>query len=271
MRTNLKLQDAISEARDRAERRCRRDEVTAKLRITVAYQETETSMDTADLEQVHQDTDSGGESEMSDADRETDLRSWNRPGEIQRHHRAARPVEEGPEASSRQLTPKGRGMGEKQNRGKGPEKGADVGGTREVRPILNGLYFVRERTNALRRNVMAQVLQLLLGKVTLVTVCLVFGDTEPLQNSAKVLVQRPTINEDIIKGNTYGAIEQVAEFRHHSRLESSGDIGETERHDDPLKVPIPHLECGFVSISWLNLDLVISGFEVKLREVLGAA
>ncbi|GBG69864.1 hypothetical protein CBR_g4691 [Chara braunii] len=119
MRTNSKLQDAISETRDRAERRCRRDGVTARLRITVAYHEIETSMDTADQEQIHQDTDSGGESEMSDADRETDLRSWNRPGEIERHHRAVKSVEQGPWASSRQLAPRGRETGEERGRGKG--------------------------------------------------------------------------------------------------------------------------------------------------------
>ncbi|GBG77459.1 hypothetical protein CBR_g23908 [Chara braunii] len=107
MRTNPKLQDAISEARDRAERRCRRDGVTTRLWITVAYHETETSMDTADLEQVHQDRDSGGESET-------------------------KPVEEGPKASSRQLTPRGRGTGEKQNRGQDHGARRPAGGDRVI-------------------------------------------------------------------------------------------------------------------------------------------
>ncbi|GBG66546.1 hypothetical protein CBR_g63128 [Chara braunii] len=112
MRTNGKLQDAIMETKDRVERCCRRDGVTAIMHVTQSYHETETSMDTTDLEEAHVDRDSGGESEMSEAgDRETDLRSWNKPGEIQRHHRAVKPVEEGPEASSRQLTPRGRGTG----------------------------------------------------------------------------------------------------------------------------------------------------------------
>ncbi|GBG77573.1 hypothetical protein CBR_g24020 [Chara braunii] len=120
MRTDGKLQNAITEAKDRAEKRCRKDDVMAKMQVTVSYHETETSMDTADREQAHLARDSGGESEMSEAgDRETDLRSWNRPGEIQRHHRAAKPVERGPEASSRQLAPRGRGTEERQNRGKG--------------------------------------------------------------------------------------------------------------------------------------------------------
>ncbi len=59
--------------------------MTARLQVTVSYHETETSMDTADLEQAHvdKDSESGGEREMSEAeDREMDLRSWNRPGEI---------------------------------------------------------------------------------------------------------------------------------------------------------------------------------------------
>ncbi|GBG86337.1 hypothetical protein CBR_g41332 [Chara braunii] len=119
MRTDGKPQDAMTEMKDRVERRCRRDDVTAKMQVTVSYHETETSMDTADLEQAHVDRDSGGGSEMSETgDREMNLRSWNRPGEIQRHHRAVKPVEEGPEASSRQLTARGRRMGEKQSRGK---------------------------------------------------------------------------------------------------------------------------------------------------------
>ncbi|GBG68119.1 hypothetical protein CBR_g2670 [Chara braunii] len=119
MRTDGKLQDAITETKDRVERRCKRDGVTAKMQVTVSYHETETSMDTAEWEQAQLERDLGGESEVSEAeDPETDLRSWIRPGEIQRHHRAAKPVEEGPEASSRQLTPRGCGTGEKTSKGK---------------------------------------------------------------------------------------------------------------------------------------------------------
>ncbi|GBG91906.1 hypothetical protein CBR_g53965 [Chara braunii] len=119
MRNDPKLQAAITEAKDQAERRCRRDGVIAKMQVTVSYHETETSMDTADWEQAHLERDSGGESEMSEAkDRETDLSSWNRPGEVQRYHKAAKPVEEGPIASSRQLVPRGRGTGEKPSKGK---------------------------------------------------------------------------------------------------------------------------------------------------------
>ncbi|GBG66270.1 hypothetical protein CBR_g57868 [Chara braunii] len=119
MRTDGRLHDAIIETKDRVERRCRKDGVTVKMQVTVSHHETKTSMDEADWEQAHLERDLGGESDMSEAeDRETDLRSWIRPGEIQRHHCAAKPVEEGPEANSRQLTPRGRGTGEKQSKGK---------------------------------------------------------------------------------------------------------------------------------------------------------
>ncbi|GBG47551.1 hypothetical protein CBR_g90349, partial [Chara braunii] len=111
MRGDQRLQTAISEARDRAERRCRRDGVTVGLRVTVIYHEIESSTGTETREEQHNERDSSGESEMSEADRETDLRSSNRPDEIQKHHRAAEPVEKGPEASSRQTTPRGRGTG----------------------------------------------------------------------------------------------------------------------------------------------------------------
>ncbi|GBG68412.1 hypothetical protein CBR_g2956 [Chara braunii] len=113
MQGDQRLQAAISEACDRAERRCRRDGVTVGLRVTVIYHETESSTGTKTREEQHNERDSGGESKMSEADRETDLRSWNRPEEIQKHHRAAEPVEKGPEASSRQPTPRGRGTGGK--------------------------------------------------------------------------------------------------------------------------------------------------------------
>ncbi|GBG62461.1 hypothetical protein CBR_g30782 [Chara braunii] len=120
MRTDGRLQNTITETKDRVEGRCRRDGVTTKMQVTVSYHETETSMETADWEQAHLERDSGGESEMSEAeDRETDLRSWNRPGEIERHHRTVKPVERGPEASSHQPAPRGRGTGERQGRGKG--------------------------------------------------------------------------------------------------------------------------------------------------------
>ncbi|GBG81511.1 hypothetical protein CBR_g32500 [Chara braunii] len=119
MRTNSRLQDAITEARDRAERRCRRDGVTAIMQVTVSYHETETSMDTADREQAHLDRDSGGESEMSEAgDWETDLQSWNRPDQVRKNHPLARPVEGGPEASSRQRSPRGRGTGKEGGKGR---------------------------------------------------------------------------------------------------------------------------------------------------------
>ncbi|GBG72944.1 hypothetical protein CBR_g12665 [Chara braunii] len=121
MRADQRLQAAISKARDRAERRCRRDGVTVGLRVTVIYHETESSTGTETRQEQHNERDSGGESEMSEADRETDLRSWNRPEEIQRHHQATEPVEKGPEASSRQPTPRGRGTGGKQGCLQGPQ------------------------------------------------------------------------------------------------------------------------------------------------------
>ncbi|GBG66510.1 hypothetical protein CBR_g63093 [Chara braunii] len=139
MQTDEKLHDAITEAKDCVERRSRRDGVTARLLVTVSYHETETSMDTADLEQAHVDRDSGGESEMSEAgDRKTDLRSWNRPGEIQRYHQAAKLVEEGLKPNSRQLTPRGRGTGERQIRGKRQRLVKELGFKREVSKRARG-------------------------------------------------------------------------------------------------------------------------------------
>ncbi|GBG61799.1 hypothetical protein CBR_g23759 [Chara braunii] len=77
MRTDQRLQLAITEAKDRAERRCRRDGVTDELKVTVSYLDVGTSTDTVEREQLHLDQDSEAESEASD--REIDLQSWNRP------------------------------------------------------------------------------------------------------------------------------------------------------------------------------------------------
>ncbi|GBG70617.1 hypothetical protein CBR_g6742 [Chara braunii] len=127
MRTNPKLQDAITEARDRAERRCRRAGVTARLRITVTYHETETSTDTVDREQAHLDRDSGGESEMSEVgDRDSDLHSWNRPGQVRKNHPLARPGSSGAETSGRQYGPRGR----ETRKGETDEIGAGLGAKR---------------------------------------------------------------------------------------------------------------------------------------------
>ncbi|GBG80407.1 hypothetical protein CBR_g30872 [Chara braunii] len=87
MRAHSKLQAAITEVKDRAERRCRRDGVTAKMRVTVAYHKAETSTNTVNREQAHLDRDTGGESEMSEAaDRETDVQSRKRADQVRRNH-----------------------------------------------------------------------------------------------------------------------------------------------------------------------------------------
>ncbi|GBG72862.1 hypothetical protein CBR_g12581 [Chara braunii] len=78
MRADRRLQLAITEVRDRAEKRCRRDGVTDVIKVTISYLEVETSTDTVEREQQQLDRDSEAETEASD--RETDLQSWNRPG-----------------------------------------------------------------------------------------------------------------------------------------------------------------------------------------------
>ncbi|GBG78063.1 hypothetical protein CBR_g26000 [Chara braunii] len=52
MRRNKELQAAVTEARNRAERRCRRDEVSASMRVTVTYHENDSSTGTTTREPV---------------------------------------------------------------------------------------------------------------------------------------------------------------------------------------------------------------------------
>ncbi|GBG83474.1 hypothetical protein CBR_g37186 [Chara braunii] len=67
MRKNVKVQGVITEARDRAEPRFRRDGVIASLKVMVTYHEEETSTSTTEREQQELDHDSEAESEASDA------------------------------------------------------------------------------------------------------------------------------------------------------------------------------------------------------------
>ncbi|GBG78059.1 hypothetical protein CBR_g25996 [Chara braunii] len=97
MRRDEGLRAAITEARNKAERRCRRDGVTASMRVTVTYHEDDSSTESTTREVQHNERDSEGESEMSD--READVQSWHGLDQIRRNHPLAGPVEDGPEAS----------------------------------------------------------------------------------------------------------------------------------------------------------------------------
>ncbi|GBG80802.1 hypothetical protein CBR_g31358 [Chara braunii] len=98
MRADQGLQAAITEAKDRAERRCRRDGVTDEIKVTVLYLETETSTDTTKREQQHLDHDTEAESDASDLEATT--QSWRGLDQWRRDHPPAGSVEDDPEASS---------------------------------------------------------------------------------------------------------------------------------------------------------------------------
>ncbi|GBG84361.1 hypothetical protein CBR_g38333 [Chara braunii] len=73
MREDEKVQGVVIEARNQAERRCRRDGVTVALEITVTYHEEDNSTSTTEREQQELDRDLEAESEASDAQ----TRSWH--------------------------------------------------------------------------------------------------------------------------------------------------------------------------------------------------
>ncbi|GBG64114.1 hypothetical protein CBR_g40562 [Chara braunii] len=98
MRADPELQMAITEARDRAERRCIRDGVTDELKVTISYLETETSTDTIERERQHLDRDTEAKSEANDLNAET--QSWHGLDQWRRDHPYTEPVESGPEADS---------------------------------------------------------------------------------------------------------------------------------------------------------------------------
>ncbi|GBG85804.1 hypothetical protein CBR_g40613 [Chara braunii] len=90
MREDAKIQGVVTEARSRAERRCRRDGVTATFRVTVTYHEEETSTSTTEREQQELDRDSEAESEASE-----DLtQSWHGLEQWRREHPPAESLKE---------------------------------------------------------------------------------------------------------------------------------------------------------------------------------
>ncbi|GBG68145.1 hypothetical protein CBR_g2696 [Chara braunii] len=98
IRADQGLQMATTEAKDRAERMCRRDGVTNEMRVTVAYLDEGISRGTVDQEEGHLDRDIEAESEESDLEATT--LSWHGLDQRRRDHPPAEPVERGPEANS---------------------------------------------------------------------------------------------------------------------------------------------------------------------------
>ncbi|GBG93294.1 hypothetical protein CBR_g63271 [Chara braunii] len=105
MRADQGLQMAITKAKDRAERRCRRDGVTNEIKVKIVYHEQESSTDTAEREQQHLDRDTEAESEASNLEATTP--SWHGLGQWRRDDPPAEPVESGPEANLRQRRNRG--------------------------------------------------------------------------------------------------------------------------------------------------------------------
>src|SRR4051794_2442553 len=53
-------------------------------------------------------------------------------------------------------------------------------------------------------------------------------------------------------------------------LKGCRGIGQTKGHDTILEMAITSVECGFLGIIFMDVDLVIAGMKVDLREDLGA-
>ncbi|GBG72597.1 hypothetical protein CBR_g12169 [Chara braunii] len=99
MRADQVLQAAITEFKDRAKRRCRRDGVTDEVKVPVSYLEAETLTDMAEREYMYLNRDTEVESEVSDLDGET--QSWHGLDQWRRDRPSAELVESGPKANSR--------------------------------------------------------------------------------------------------------------------------------------------------------------------------
>ena len=71
------------------------------------------------------------------------------------------------------------------------------------------------------------------------------------------------IDQDAVKVNDDTDIEQITKNVVHETLEGCRSIGETKRHDEPLKGTIASMESGLPFITFSNADKVISMSEIK--------
>ncbi|GBG86604.1 hypothetical protein CBR_g41668 [Chara braunii] len=144
-RANQGLQMAITEAKGRAERRCRRDGVTDEIRVTVSYLEAETSTDTVEREQRHFHRDTEAESEASDL--EATAQSWQGLDQWRRDHPPTELVESGPEANSRQRRDQHRQTEKRGSRlsEENKNKGVETGTRRHSAPLAHGLCARNKR------------------------------------------------------------------------------------------------------------------------------
>ncbi|GBG80709.1 hypothetical protein CBR_g31166 [Chara braunii] len=98
--------------------------------------------------------------------------------------------------------------------------------------------------------------------------------TLSLQNGAQVfhmLVQTPDVHQDVVEVDEYESIQHVSELRCHGRLECGWGIRKAKTHNQPFEMPISRLKRRLVAVLLPDLELVISRFEVKIGEELGAA
>jgi hypothetical protein len=78
------------------------------------------------------------------------------------------------------------------------------------------------------------------------------------------------IDQNVINKDHYELVKFLHKDRVHKIHEVRWCIGKTKRHDQILVKSISGGKGCFWNITWPNLDLMISGAEVNLREYLGS-
>ena len=134
------------------------------------------------------------------------------------------------------------------------------------RPILNDLEFVGGHSEAAWRKYIAQILDGRDVEKTLIGMGIEVMLSEALENfsdMALVFFLRVGVDEYVIEVHQYTNIEQVAEDVIHEALESSGCIGESERHYMPFKGAIASLESCLPFVALSDSDQMVGMLEVN--------
>jgi hypothetical protein len=93
---------------------------------------------------------------------------------------------------------------------------------------------------------------------------------EPMKNSANMLqMAAPRITEDqnVAKENEHKLANEIMEHIIHHRLECRWSIGQAERHDQELEVPVMGAERCLGNVGFMHAHLMVAAPQIQLGEV----
>ena len=138
---------------------------------------------------------------------------------------------------------------------------------------MNGLDLVGHDSQSSASNVMTEELDLVheqLAFALLGVQMALLQSGEHRGNIVLVLLQRRTVDDDVVEEHEDATIEQVAERAVHQMLERGRRVREAHWQHCPLEVAVSRAERGLVAIALSEEDLIEAGAQIDLAEVFGS-